>query len=533
MKKIIFGTICFICILCNVYAFKSTFTIDVDKIDISSKADELNKELDKSYSIDTEGFSNKIVSNPNIEELTRKLIDLSLSDKDIETKKKEFADYLFIDSTNGVNSLTSSLFIETYLESLGKYKISYEYIKVIRLVEFEYGILSFAYLPGVNVDGIAKDLVLTFWFKENESNYQVHYAWFSIDTDLENYFNNLGNSEYQGNVIGGTYKNISLTGEKSEVTQEQLQNIYDNNVESSFQITGMSIGGNNMYGSAFSLRSGVVVTTWSLFIKFLSESEYIYVNDNKGNTYSVEGIIAADTKYDVVVLKLDQEVGKNVILGDANNLSLDDKLFVINSKANNGFSINYGSFIKYENGKLNNIFALNSADVGSALYNINGEVVGFNTADVLNSDLSYANSTDYLKDLQKVLSNTEFNNIKIKDIDLFKETYYQPLEEESKYTNVEDKVLDKFMKIGNLKENIALPLIKSSYKNKVLSLRYKNNASESLSTMYLVSSYIQQLEKDGYKNIYNKDDKKIYKNDDYQIIIKENMSYLIIVIMEV
>ena len=161
----------------------------------------------------------------------------------------------------------------------------------------------------------------------------------------------------------------------------------------------MNLGGNSVYGSAFVLRSGVVVTTWSLFIQFLSSSDFLYVNDNAGNTHVIEGIIAADTEYDVVVLKLANEAGKAVKLGDSNSLKLDDKLFTINSKNNNGFSINYGSYINTLNGKLKNMFAISSSDVGSALYNINGEVVGFNTADVTNSDLSYANSTNYLKEL--------------------------------------------------------------------------------------------------------------------------------------
>lgn len=533
MKKIVFGLFVSLSFCLVVEAFQSKFNIDIDKINVTSRSDNLIDSLDKSYDIDTKDFSNEIVSNKEVEDLTKKLIEISLSDKTVDEKNKLFSDYLYIDKSNGVNSLTSSLFIKTFLDSINKYKIKYDYIKVIRVVKFEMGLLSFAYLPQVEVDGKMQDLVLTYWFKENEGTYQVHYAWFSVADDLENYFDNLGKNEDLGTIIGGSFKSISLSGNQVTVTDDVLNKLYSENVDSSYQITGMHMGGSNMYGSAFTIRSGVVVTTWSLFIKFLSESQHIFVNDSKGNTYQITGIIAADTNYDVVILKLDNEVGKAVKFGNPEDLKLDDKLFTINSKVNTGFSINYGSFISYEKGKLNNLFALSSSDVGSALYNINGEVVGFNTADILNSDLSYANGINYIKELQNILNNTNFNDIKYKDLNTFKETYYQPLEEEIKYSNVSESKLDKYLSIGNLKKNITLPLIKSSYKDKVLSLRYKNSANESLSTMYLVNDYISDLENQGYKNVYDTSEKKIYENNKYQIIIKENMDYLIILIAEV
>ena len=529
MKKLIFGLLCFFGLIINVYAYETSFYIDVNRININAKGENLIAGLDKSYSIDTPNFSNEVVVNKEVEELTKKLVDISFSDKTVAEKQKQFSDYLYIDYENGVNSLTSALFVETYLKSLDEKNVKYDYIKVIRIVEFEKGLLSFAYLPDVTVNNEKKDMVITFWFIDNK----IHYAWFSLDDDLESYFKALGEQENQGDVIGGTYKSISLSGEKVEVDEATLTKLYNENVLSSYQITGMNMGGDSLYGSAFAIRKGVVVTTWSLFIQFLSDSQFLYVNDSKGNTYIVEGIIAADTNYDVVVLKLAQEVGQAVRFGDATKLKLDQKLFTINSKVNNGFSINYGSFVKNENGKLKNLFALSSSDVGSALYNVNGEVVGFNTAEVLNSDLSYANSTDYLKKLQTTLNGIPFDSIKAKDLETFKETYYQPLEEEKEYSNLTEDNLDKLLRLHGLKDKIDLPLVKSSYKNKILSLRYKNSASESLGTMYLVSEYESILKENGYTNTLNTLEKKIYKNNKYQIIIKESMSYLIILIVEV
>lgn len=534
MKKVLFGLFIFILLIGNVYAFESTFYIDVDKIEITAKSDNLIKGLDKSYDIETPEFSNDVVENKEVENLTKKLIKISLANKSINSKQKDFSEYLYIDKNNGVNSLTSSLFIETYLKSLSEHKIEYDYIKVIRLVEFEKGLLAFAYMPDANVDGLKKDFVITFWFVENEGEYQVHFAWFNFADELEDYFNSLGDDEKKGDIIGGSYKNISLSGKSQDtVNDELLTKLYNDNIASSYQITGMSLGGNSVYGSAFVIRSGVVLTTWSLFIQFLSSSDFLYVNDNSGNTYIIEGIVAADTDYDVILLKLGSEVGQEVKLGDSSTLNLDDKVFTINSKINSGFSINYGSYVSTENGKIKNLFAISSSDVGSALYNINGEVIGFNTADVVNSDLSYANSTNYLRDLQNILKNTSFEKIKAKSLDSFKEMYYQPLEKEKNYSNLKEQELDDFLELHNLKNTISLPLIKSSYKDGILSLRYKNNSENSLGTMYFINDYVTKLKENGYKKTYDELDKKIYKNKTYQVIIKERMSYLIILIVEV
>ena len=67
--------------------------------------------------------------------------------------------------------------------------------------------MSFVYLPNSTIDKLEKDLVLTFWFKENNGEYQIHYAWYSIDDDLQSYFKSLSADENkvfckdkQGNV---------------------------------------------------------------------------------------------------------------------------------------------------------------------------------------------------------------------------------------------------------------------------------------------------------------------------------------------
>ena len=185
------------------------------------------------------------------------------------------------------------------------------------------------------------------------------------------------------------------------------------------------------------------------------------------------------------------------------------------------------------NGKIKNMFALSSSDIGSALFNEYNEVIGFNVGDKLYSELSYANSTNYLKGIQNKLINTNYEDIKYTDINKFKENYYIDINEEKVYNELDKDKWNSIKGIGNLDKNITMKLVKSSYKDGIVSLRYYNDTKGMLNSIYLVSNFTEELLKNGYELTFYNDQKYIYKNDEYQIILKDNFNYLIILIMEI
>lgn len=532
MKKIFLTFIFTILFITEVQAFE----IDVDKIKIDSKSNTLIKNLDDTYSIETEDFDNKIVYDKKIQELVKKLISISISDDDLQTKKSNMGQYMFLSSTNGFDNINGMVFIEMYLKILEEYNLEFEYIKDIKTVPFnETDKLALIYISDAKVDGETKDIVFAYWLKSNDGiNYGVYYPWVTIDDTLDDYFAEISESEENGEIIGTTYNQLSLNDSGNVAVNESLMNtIYNNNIGSVVQITGMNSNGFNTYGSGFIIREGVIVTTWSLFLKFLTNSNYIFVNDAYGNTYDILGVVSAQVDYDVVVLKIEKEIGQKVILGDSSKLNSSSTLFTINSKDNNTFSINYGVNLSVHDGRLENMFPLSESDVGSALFNEYGEVVGFTVSDLLYSELSYANSTDYLKELQNILVNMSYDSIRYTLLDTFKQSYYMDFSEEVVDNNVPSKIWNKYKKIGNLEKNIKLELLKSSYVDNILSLRYKNNSGGAIDSLYLVSEYVDDLLKQGYQLTYQDDDKVIYANNKYKIIIKNSFNYLIIVIMEI
>lgn len=528
MKRILFIVITLLTFN-TVYAFD----IDVEKINVGSRSDSLTKELDSSYKIDVEDFDYSILNDEAAVKLVKNLINITSSKKEESEKIKEYTKLMYLPSDNGTQTLSGVLFRDTYFSELRKYDIKEGYVSNVKTVPFNDDVLAFAYLKDTKVNDKKSDVVFTYWLKKIDGEYKVYYPWLTVGEKLNDYFNRLAKEEDSGDIIGDTYNSMSLEGNGAIMVEDDvIEKLYQKCKGNIVQITGMSDTGSNMYGSGFFIREGVIVTTWSLMQQFLSDSNYMYVNDVNGDTYNVEGIIAAQVDYDVVVLKLNKNVGTPVKFRDSKGLKLDDKVFTINSKNNMGFSVNYGTYISLENGRLKNLMAISSSEVGSALFDVDGNVVGFNVKDQLYSELSYANSTNYLRELQDVLNKQDFNKIKYTNITDFKDRYYLNFTEEKEYSLVPDKIWNKYKKVGNLEDNIKLKLVKASYTNNILSLRYHASSGESIDSIYLVSNYINELRKNGYELIQETDYMKVYENQEYQVIIKESFNYLIVLVME-
>lgn len=529
MKKILFTIILLLVFICDVKAFN----IDMDKISVTGKVDKTISSLDKKYDIDLEGFVLSSSNDNRAIAFSKKIVNLTFNNKGTESRKKDLTNYLYISNDDGFETLSGVMFLDVYLKTIEDNDISLGRIVDVRTASFNQNdIISFVYVKNALVNGEEKDIVLSYWLKDNGGEYKVFYPWISFNDNVKKHFEEIGYIEETGKIIGEAYNKMSLDGnENTFIDENKLYQLYQDNKESVVQITSM--GDVNNYGSGFYLSEGFVVTTWSLFLQFLTEGNYIYVNDCNGNTYDVLGVVSAQPTYDVVVLKIDEKVGKKVTLGNSNEVYSSNKLFTINSKYNSGFSINYGTNISYSNGRYKNMFALSASDVGSALFNDYGEVVGINVGDKLYSELSYANSTDYLKTLQYKLVNNDYEKIKYTKLDTFKKKYYITVDKEDTYKQVNDDIWNKYNKVSSFEEKIKMDLLKASHRDGILSLRYKNDTKGMLDSIYLASDFTEYLTNHGFKLTFYNDQKHIYKSEEYQIILKDNFNYLIVLIMEI
>ena len=90
---------------------------------------------------------------------------------------------------------------------------------------------------------------------------------------------------------------------------------------------------------------------------------------------------------------------------------------------------------------------------------------------------------------------------------------------------------DKYSKVEDAEEMINLNLVKASYVDGIITLRYKNDILEYVDTMQFAEKYRENLKNRGYEEIYISDTKIIYENEKNQIIIMKEFDYLIIVMV--
>ena len=261
-----------------VFALENEFIIDVDKININAKGNILIDGLDSTYNIETDGFSKTEEVNEGAKEYTKKLLELTLGDDDLNERGRAMLRECYISTDNGFDTLSAYAFINSFIENVASKNISYEYLKVIRTIEFEHGIITLSYFPNATVDGEKTDLMLLYYLKVVDGEYKLFMPWFTTGDDLEQYFYDIASSEDKGDIIGGTYKSISLEEDKmanEKLTDEYLNEIYVNNKDYNVSISAVSDGAVSSYGSGFFIREGVVVTTWSLFLNALNTGEFV------------------------------------------------------------------------------------------------------------------------------------------------------------------------------------------------------------------------------------------------------------------
>lgn len=524
MKKILFIISLLIIFVSDVKAFD----IDMSKIDINARSRDVIASFDMNYKINTDSFEESIINDRSAIIYTNNLVKVSFDEMDQETTKKNIFNHLYLD----VDGRTAT-YSEIYVSQLFDNNIKMGVISDIKTASFnEENVIVFVYVKEAEVNLVKKDIVLNYWLKYDNGEYSLYLPWITYSNEIEEYFENISYNEETGKIVGDSYNKFVLDGNKNNVTDNLLEDLYNSNRDSVVQISSMK--DSTFYnGSGFFIREGIVATTWSFFLEFLNNGDYLYINDSYGKTYDVEGVVSAVPEYDIVLLKISKEFGKPVQFGNANELYANANLFTINSKNNNRFSINYGNNISVKNGKFKNMFPLTDGDVGSALFNQYGEVVAFAVKDKLNSELSFANSTDSLKKIQNRLKEIKYENIKYVSLDKFKAKYYISLDEEKTYNKVPTERWNSLKKIGLLEDKIDIELLKASYTDRILSLRYANSAKGMLNSIYLASGFTEELLKQGYELTFYNDQKTIYKNDDYQIVIKDNFDYLIILIMEI
>lgn len=573
MKKIFITILLLVISSISIYALSTNFTIDTSSLSfsINGKKEDVLENFNKDYKLKSTIDSGDFPLKKQIEELTKKTTYLLLgnfnnAEESSEEFYKRYKDYLNMryapeipkdensligldqNSQEYADDLVSGMSVPGMFNILNEYKINYNSYGNIRVLDLDDYILSIMYLPNISLR-IQSDedpmeyvnsntnLMIYYFFKELKGEYKLYYLMAETTDELNDYFIDVEGSENNTTmqvapIVDSSLSDIYDYSKLDALSNSKIMEIYNKNSKNIVLLN--SYYNNNLVVNAhgFFINDGLIVTTWSYLEKSLKNAQYFTIKDNFGTYYEIDGIVTANPETDVVVIKLKNKVSNKVIIGNSNNLMIEDPVISVSSKTGVGLTAQKG-IVFSSDGYIGSDIPLIESDEGSPLFNSNGEVIGMNTSQQVNTSVSLAITSNVLKEIQDKFINIDFNDIETISFDSLKEKYYyEKIDDEIIKNNIPLRKWKKYSKIGNIEDTISLELIKASYKDNIVSLRYRNNMIDYIDTMKFSSAFREQLVNDGFEEKLVSSSKYIYQNKDYQIIIMSEFDYLIVVMVK-
>lgn len=318
------------------------------------------------------------------------------------------------------------------------------------------------------------------------------------------------------------------------ITDQTLANIYTANGENILLLNSYYDGAVIYNATGFILSDGYVITTWNFYEKSLKEAQYIIIRDTNDNLYDLDGLVSINTDLDIAVLKLKDKKTTTLKIGNSEQITTSNPVIALSSKTGFKLSISSGINIENSNYILKNNLNLSESDEGSPLFNKDGELIGINTEQSVNSSISIAYSTNDLKKLKEKLDESNFENASAISFEELKEKYYYNKNNSEILDNqLNDNIWNEYKKIGDIENTINLELKKASYYNNIVSLRYENDIYEYINSIDMASAFISELKNSGYKLTYQNDKKYVLKNESYKVTIMDEFNSLIILMTKI
>lgn len=553
--------------------FAKEFSFNTSTLSFTNdKKSSVSSNFDNRNNLTTSVSSGDSKLDKEIEDLTKKttyllLGDMNQKEETSEDYYKRYQDWLDLmyqpkipedkNSSDGYDhnsqeykdSLISGMAMPQIFSQIQESDIKYNSYGNIRILKNNDLIISSIVIPNITRKVENKEepmkyeeeetnLIMYYYYKKNKEHYQIYYLYGEIEKDISSYFNEMANSENKGQMaIAPSYdselKKIYNFDKLDKMTDTELNTIYENNKRNVLFLN--SYYNNKVIASAngFFINNGFVVTTWNFIEKSLINGQYISIKDNDFNAYELDGIVTANPETDIAVLKIKQAENSYVKIGNYKQAKVEDPVITISSKTGAGLLSQTGIILSLD-GYIQSSIPLTESDQGSPLFNQSGEVIGINTTKLVNSSTSLSINSDVLKEIQSKFTKNNFNSVKsVSFKDLKEKYYYVKYNEEKIKKEIPKKKWNEYSKIGNVKNTITLKLVKSNYKGDIISLRYKNNISDYISSMQLSINFINQLKADGFKEAVVSDNKKIYTNKKYKVVIMEELNYLIILMEKI
>ena len=447
---------------------------------------------------------------------------------------------LDLNSEEALDESFTSYIIPNFFLLIDNFDIDYKQFDNIEVAIVDDGFIGVATLDNIKMKvadeekpkefkTIEADLKLYYLFKEYKGEYYLYYMYGEYDNSLEKYNEEIANEEYSGvhgiNLYDSKWSELYDFSNVNKLTKQDLQKIYNNSKNNIVIFNAMYDQSSIASANGMFINEDLVVTTWSYLEKALLRANSLTVKDANDNYLTIDGVVTIDVDKDLAVLKVSGGKANGVKFGTTPKV--EDAVILISSKTGAELSTNVGITISIDNLITTTIPTVDSEE-GAPLFNAKGEVIGMNNSNVINSSISKAYLNKYLIKLQeKFQNNTDVSYV---PFDELKNSYYVKYGTDKVVNNIDEKVWNKYKKIGDLENSINAELIKVSYEDNVLSLRYKNNLKQFFGNMQLASKFINELKNDNYEELVNETNKKVHTNDNFRVTIMSEFNYLIIVI---
>lgn len=556
----------------SVYALNNNFNVDSSKLSffMNSKEKLVLDNFSDEYSLTNTISTNNAEKEKEIMKVTKKATYLLIGDfgskeESSEHYYKRHEDYLNMGAynyfpedensesgydesiPNALYASVSNFVVPRIFDKFNELEIDYSYYGDIRITINGNLAISSISLPNIKIKEenpkdlkdyniIETNMVITYYFLEIDDEYRLAYLYAEYGDELDGYFTQLENAENRFSLQVASSYDVNLRqiydfSKLDAIGETKINYIYNKNRNNIVMLNAYFNNYNVATANGFFINNGLIITTWSFMEKALIEAQYITVKDAEGKSYNLDGIVTANPGTDVVIIKLKEKVDKKVVLGDSKKLSIEDPIFTINSKTGIGLTLQKGIILSND-GYIQSAIPLIKSDEGSPLFDKEGNVVGINTSKQINTSISLAINSDVLKEAQKKFDDKDFDLIEAISFDKLKEQfYYVKYNDELVKNSIPNSKWKNYKKIGEVEKNIKLELVKASYEDGIVSLRYKNNISNYIGSMQFASTFMEQLLQEGYKEDLSSDKKCIYTNEKYQVIVMAEFNYLIIVMV--
>ena len=152
-------------------------------------------------------------------------------------------------------------------------------------------------------------------------------------------------------------------------------------------------------------------------------AQFISINSDVSKNYLIDGIVTVNIDSNFAVIKLKEKENNIVELGNIDNVNVEDGVITISSKTGLGMISQLGIVVS-KNKYIQTSIPLLENDQGSPVFNVDGKVIGMNTAQSINSDVSTVIPCSVLQDVQDKFNNVNFDEIKAIPFNTLKEKFY-------------------------------------------------------------------------------------------------------------